>query len=47
MEGKPVIPPIDPDTLSYEYKMMALKTINFIKENRNRKIKGNICADGS
>ena len=47
IEGKPVVTPIDPDTLSYKKNRKALETVNLIKDNRNSIIKGRICADVS
>ena len=47
MEGKPVTTPIGTDKLSYKDNRMELETVNIIKQNRNRKIKGRTCADGS
>ena len=47
MEGKPVVNPIDPDTLSYKENSKELEAVNHIKENRNKIIKGRTCADGS
>ena len=32
MEGNPVVTPIDPGILSYEYKRKALEVVNLIKE---------------
>ena len=47
MEGKPVVTPIDPDTLSYEDNMKSLEAVNLIKQKRNGIIQGRKCADGS
>ena len=46
-EGKPVLAPIDPDTLTTTQKRQALYAVNLIKEKRCGKIKGRTCADGS
>ena len=45
--GKPVIRPINPESLSVEEKMRAMEAVNFIKEKRCGKIKGRSCANGS
>ena len=45
--GKPVLAPIDPDTLSREEKRQSLEAVNLIKEKRCGKIKGRTCANGS
>ena len=47
MEGKTVVTPIDHYTLSYKEKRKALESVNLIKENSNRIIKGRTCADVS
>ena len=47
MEWNPFVRLINPATLSYKDKSMALDTVNLIKEKRNRKSKENKCADGS
>jgi hypothetical protein len=47
MKGKPVLAPINPDTLSYEQRKQALYAVNLIKEKRCGKIKGRTCADSS
>ena len=47
MPGKKVIEAIDPDTLSFQQKRMALNAINLIKEKRDGTLKGRTCAEGS
>ena len=47
MEGKPVVTPIDPDTLYYKYMRKLLDVVKLIKEKRNRIIHGRACVDGS
>ena len=47
MPGKKVIEAIDPNTLSFKQKRMALNAINLIKEKRDGTLKGWTCADGS
>ena len=47
MEGKPVIGPIDPYSLTWEEKRKALDAVNLIKEKRNGKIKGRTCSNGA
>lgn len=45
--GKPVLGPIDPDTLTPADRQQALEAVNLIKEKRDGKIKGRTCANGS
>ena len=45
--GKPVVKPIDPNTLTREEKYKAMEAVNLIKEKRCGKIKGRMCANGS
>eukprot|EP00957_Ditylum_brightwellii_P014342 1079502-Ditylum_brightwellii.AAC.1 len=45
--GKPVIKPIDPNSLDYEQKQQALEAVNLIKEKGDGTIKGKSCANGS
>ena len=47
MEGKTVVTPIYPDTLSYRYKRKALEEVNLIKEKRKGKMKERTCVDGN
>ena len=45
--GKPVVEPIDPDTLSVEEKKRALGAVNIIEQKRDGRIKARTCANGS
>ena len=47
MSGKPVVTPINPDTLSFDDKSKVLEAVNVIKEKICVKIKGRTCAYGS
>ena len=47
MEGKPVVTPIGPDTLSYKYKRKELEVFDLIKNKKNGIVKGRTCADGA
>ena len=44
---KPVVVPIDPNTLSKEDKQKAMNAVNLIEEKRDGRIKGRTCGDGS
>ena len=45
--GKPVVEPIDPNTLTAEEMEMVMEAISLIKEKRDGTMKGRTCADGS
>ena len=45
--GKPVVVPVNPDTLTPEQLEKALDLVNLIKEKRDGTIKGRSCANGS
>ena len=45
--GKPVIKPLNADSLSFEDKKKAMEAVTFIKEKRCGTIKGRSCANGS
>ena len=45
--GKLVIRPVNPDKMSREEHMQALKSVNLIKKKRCGRIKGQTCANGS
>ena len=47
MDGKPVIEPIDPKTLTTIEKEQALEAVNLIKEKRNGDLKGRACGNGA
>ena len=47
VEGKPVVIPINPKSLTPENKKQALEAVHLIKEKRSGEIKGRTCADGS
>ena len=47
MPGKPVVQPVDVDTLSQKVKEQAMEAVNLIKIKRCGKIKGRTCANGS
>ena len=47
MPNKPVIVPINPDSLTEDEKTQALEAVNLIKQKRHGKIKGRTCANGS
>ena len=47
IEGKPVVTPIDPDTLYYKEKRKALELVNLIKEKIKGIIKVRVCEYGS
>ena len=47
VDGKPVVIPIDPKSLTEDMKKMALEAVHLIKEKRDGEIKGRTCADGS
>ena len=46
MPGKPVISPVDYDSLSNTEKQRVMHTVNLIKGKHNGKIKGRGCLDG-
>ena len=45
--GKPVVEPINMDTLSREEIKMAMEAVNLIKEKQGGEVKGRTCANGS
>ena len=45
--GKPVVSPVDADTITPEEMKMAMEAVSLIKEKRNGVIKGRTCANGS
>ena len=47
LQHKPVVVPIDPNTLSKEDKQKAMNAVNLIEEKRDGRIKGRTCGDGS
>ena len=47
MEDMAVVAMIDPDSLSAEQRKKALRTVNLIKQKRNKVLKGRLCANGS
>ena len=47
MDGKPVIEPIDPKTLTTIEKEQALEAVNLIKKKRNGNLKGRACGNGA
>ena len=46
-QNKPVVIPIDPETLTVDDKRKALHAVNLIEEKRDGRIKGHTCGDGS
>ena len=46
MPGKPVVCPVNPNTLTKEDMRKAFNAVMLIKEKRNGDIKGRACADG-
>ena len=46
VDGKPVVAPINPDTLTNDDKKKALEAVNLIAEKRNGDLKGRTCANG-
>jgi len=47
MPGKPVVQPVDVDTLSQKMQEQAMEAVNLIKVKRCGKVKGRTCANGS
>ena len=47
MPGKPVVEPIDPNTLTNEDFRQAMEAVNLIKMKRSGKVKGRSCINGS
>lgn len=47
MDDKSVLGVVDPDALTPEQKKKALKTVNLIKQKRDGKVKGRMCANGA
>ena len=45
--GKPVVCPVNPNTLTKEDKCKEFNAVTIIKEKRNGDVKGRACADGS
>ena len=45
--GKPVVEPINADSLTKDELNMAMEAVNILKEKRNGIIKGRTCANGS
>ena len=47
MPDKPVVQPVDVDTLSQKVKEQAMEAVNLIKIKRCGRVKGRTCANGS